>query len=564
MEITDKVFSELLNEIEKVRRRKIVDYKTEEDIGYIDISNNLEKVQISNNHLIFGRRGSGKTTLILAALKRNTKNVVSAIDIQPIKSDEINNVILKILIQTLSELLKVHHELFSKIEKEYNEQYRGFSGILNYILKKRDKKVEESYIEGSDFCKLIEKEKKLLETMKDIPDEVTYNISQENTTIIKRQQIESNELFHKASLDTAIQINGKYKILQGKIDATLSAMTSKNYKDSFESNNNESSEIIASYVKTLKKSDIIQEQREGIAFIFNEIKRIHNVGVYVYLDDFYQIPIDKQPVIIQYFHDIYKYCANYSFCFKLAALPYRLRMNKTGNVDMSYKDDFSPIKLDNDLSELESTKDYLLSILVNLDSTLDIKKQDIVSLFNNDEVLLYSIIATGGVPRDFLLIFAELINAVRNDNKSSIQKEHIYTVVKSLREDKDNNIEYDTDISPQIIRRSVEIINEEVVGKLNTNVILYPKLLADKHEILLKNLVNLRYFHIIKDSVTSETRKKEEFVAYLVDMSFYAVNKRLRPNFDFRRFWETDNAARLTQLRQSKIWSFPENILDDR
>ena len=138
-------------------------------------------------------------------------------------------------------------------------------------------------------------------------------------------------------------------------------------------------------------------------------------------------------------------------------------MNQEGSVDMSYKDDFSTIKLDYDLSELDRTKDYLLSILVNINPVLHISKQDIETLFNNSEVLIYTIIATGGVPRDFLLMFVELVKTARLDNKTTIQKEHVYTVVKSLRDDKDNNIEYDSDISPDLIREAVEILKENEV-----------------------------------------------------------------------------------------------------
>lgn len=218
--------------------------------------------------------------------------------------------------------------------------------------------------------------------------------------------------------------------------------------------------------------------------------------------------------------------------------------------------------MDYDLSELGRTKEYLLSILVNINPELKISKQDIESLFNSADVLTYAIIATGGVPRDFLLMFMDLVGTTQRDNKATIQKEHVYSVVKSLRDDKDNNIEYDSDISPDLIREAVELLNEEVVGKFNTNVILYPKALAEKHEILLKNLTNLRYLHLIKDSTTSESKKKEEFVAYLIDMSFYAVNKRLKQGFDFRRFWEVDSKSRLTQLRQSRIWHFPDELLN--
>ncbi len=363
-------------------------------------------------------------------------------------------------------------------------------------------------------------------------------------------------------MDIEVKLQGQYKIIESKINFSMNAMESYSYNNVSEIKDESSSEIKTSFTRTYRKQELLLEQRDSISFLLNEIERITKQHIFVYLDDFYQIPMKNQPEIIQYLHDIYKNCRNNSFCFKIATLPYRLRMNQEGSVDMSYKDDFSTIKLDYDLSELDRTKDYLLSILVNINPVLHISKQDIETLFNNSEVLIYTIIATGGVPRDFLLMFVELVKTARLDNKTTIQKEHVYTVVKSLRDDKDNNIEYDSDISPDLIREAVEILKEDVVGKMNTNVILYPKLLVDKHEALLKNLTNLRYLHVIKDSTTSENRKKEEFEAYLVDMSFYAVNKRLKPGLDFRRFWETDSKSRLTQLRQSKIWSFPDELLE--
>ena len=216
-------------------------------------------------------------------------------------------------------------------------------------------------------------------------------------------------------------------------------MESYSYNNVSEIKDESSSEIKTSFTRTYRKQELLLEQRDSISFLLNEIERITKQHIFVYLDDFYQIPMKNQPEIIQYLHDIYKNCRNNSFCFKIATLPYRLRMNQEGSVDMSYKDDFSTIKLDYDLSELDRTKDYLLSILVNINPVLHISKQDIETLFNNSEVLIYTIIATGGVPRDFLLMFVELVKTARLDNKTTIQKEHVYTVVKSLRDDKDNN-----------------------------------------------------------------------------------------------------------------------------
>lgn len=561
MDIKSGQLSTLLLDVEKVRRRKVVDYKSEQDIKYIDLADNLKTLNISNNHLIFGRRGSGKTTLILASVKRND-NIVTAIDVQSMKNDNSLNIIIKIILQVLFDVQENFRGYFNEIETKYKIQYKGVRGFGCWLLRKRDNEIKVRYEEGKKYLELLNKEIDLIRKLNLAPEEITYIISQEgrqtNSTLFRNEYVSES----KDSMDIEVKLQGQYKIIESKINFSMNAMESYSYNNASEIKDESSSEIKTSFTRTYRKQELLLEQRDSISFLLNEIERIAKQHIFVYLDDFYQIPLKNQPEIIQYLHDIYKNCRNNSFCFKIATLPYRLRMNQEGSVDMSYKDDFSTIKLDYDLSELDRTKDYLLSILVNINPVLHISKQDIETLFNNSEVLIYTIIATGGVPRDFLLMFVALVKTARLDNKTTIQKEHVYTVVKSLRDDKDNNIEYDSDISPDLIREAVEILKEDVVGKMNTNVILYPKLLVDKHEALLKNLTNLRYLHVIKDSTTSENRKKEEFEAYLVDMSFYAVNKRLKPGLDFRRFWETDSKSRLTQLRQSKIWSFPDELLE--
>ena len=444
MEIRSETVSKLLLQIEKVRRRKIADYNTEDAIEYIDASNNLEKILVANNHLVFGRRGSGKTTLILAALKKSVNSIVVPIDIQPIKDEETDNIIIKILVQALNKLQQGFILKFSEQEALYKKQYKGLRGVISFFSRRRDKEVYDEQIKGGEFQKLIIKAIALLENLKDLPQEVTYTISEANSRKDKDNQKVTSTRESTIKIGGNLGIESSYKIFNLKIDAAATTVRSYSLVKSSEFSSEYTAETKTSYEKTLKKNDLLKEQKELIAFLFNELKMMYGISIAVYLDDFYQIQIENQPDIIQFLHDIYKYCNNSSFCFKISALPYRLRTNKSGNVDMSYKDDFSPIKLDSDLSELNTTKEYLLSILVNLDISLLITKQDITSLFNNDEVLIYSIIATGGVPRDFLLMFANLVETARNDNRDTIQKEHIYTVVKSLREDKDNNIEYDS------------------------------------------------------------------------------------------------------------------------
>ncbi|WP_455790441.1 hypothetical protein [Clostridium butyricum] len=67
MDIYSEELSSLLDVIENVRRRKIVD-KDYSEISYIDPLNYMSKLKIQNNHVISGRRGCGKTTIMLASM----------------------------------------------------------------------------------------------------------------------------------------------------------------------------------------------------------------------------------------------------------------------------------------------------------------------------------------------------------------------------------------------------------------------------------------------------------------------------------------------------------------
>lgn len=136
MDIKSGQLSTLLLDVEKVRRRKVVDYKSEQDIKYIDLADNLKTLNISNNHLIFGRRGSGKTTLILASVKRND-NIVTAIDVQSMKNDNSLNIIIKIMLQVLFDVQENFRGYFNEIETKYKIQYKGVRGFWVLAIKKK-------------------------------------------------------------------------------------------------------------------------------------------------------------------------------------------------------------------------------------------------------------------------------------------------------------------------------------------------------------------------------------------------------------------------------------------
>ena len=96
---------------------------------------------------------------------------------------------------------------------------------------------------------------------------------------------------------------------------------------------------------------------------------------------------------------------------------------------MSYKDDFSPLTIDTDMSNIDFLCDHLSKMLSAISESINtenyLSKQDILDLFprhNNEEVFTYMILASGGVPRDFIVLFKEVIIEARKNNQECVKK----------------------------------------------------------------------------------------------------------------------------------------------
>ena len=106
MELIDEKLNDLITEIEKVRRRKIVNFSDNDNIQYLDPFDNLGKIKIPNNHLVLGRRGSGKTTLLLCTIKEDKNNLIFPVDCQVYRGTASDKIILDALLRILNHILE--------------------------------------------------------------------------------------------------------------------------------------------------------------------------------------------------------------------------------------------------------------------------------------------------------------------------------------------------------------------------------------------------------------------------------------------------------------------------
>lgn len=537
MDINSNELTKLMDTIEKVRRRKIVD--TDYETPYLDPNYNIKKIQNQNNHIVIGRRGSGKTTLILASIKSITNNCIVLFDCQLVRKEKYEQIIIKLLLK-----------IFEQIRKNICEIRAIKTGAHRKKISTKELKI---------FLSSIEKTVTALDVLLNMPEAV--NVKKESHSASSKKKIIEKTKDFNFGLGGGANFDTSYKVLDSNLDTILKF--NRNYRNSEIDCSESRTEYTSVEENEIKKYTFLENLVESFSKLFGEYKRLTGNNVSIYLDDFYQIEQDNQVYIIQYFHNIYKISRDNSFCFKVCTISSKLKINHDGENILSIRDDFSKIPLDSDLSNISAMSEYLLNILSILDDKLNITAKNIEQLFGNDDVIRTLTIASGGVPRDFLLMFVDVVNDVRKNNLESIGKQSIYSVVHKMKEDKDEYIEADIDINKEVLEESKQHLIEDIVEKKNTNVFLFSHKESEKSQLIMHNLVNLRYVHVIKEQASSENKKNEVFFAYLVDMSFYINAKQLKRAFNYRHFWERDEKSRLKHIESAPIFSL-DNLVNSK
>lgn len=514
-----KKYEKLMDEIEKYRRRKIVDNRPE-NLVYIDNSKNKRKIRGENNNVIIGRRGSGKTTLMISSYEESKDSIILKYDCQAIRLKKPNDIVTSILIKLLDELLL-------QLGNESSECL-GYLNELLHILSDIDS-LPESF-------------------------EISKNLTFLEQNLYEEKQSSQSTFKYGASamagLDMKIskfKFNLKSNIKKfGEREKNKSAFNNSEIKSSSETN----------YSEVVEKEKLLDDLIDVLSSFFYEYMEKTEKKIALYLDDFYQINKDNQVRVINFLHNLYKQTPNGAFCFKLCILPNSIKLNKENENILSLKDDFSVIKLDMDLIDISGLTNFLIKILCSLNNKLDIQIEDIKLLFTNEDTLTKLVIASGGNPRDFILMFRDSYEKALENNNFKISAADIYSVIQVMRDEKDDEINYIEGVTQEMLELALENIEKQIIEKKATNIFLFADSDKENHENVIQNLVSARYLHLIKEGVSSENRKKEKFSAYLIDMSFYITGKQLKRNLKFREFWIKDTKSRYKNIDSAPIIEF--------
>jgi len=459
----DEKFKKLKVKIEEFRRTT---KEKAENITYVDFGNNLDTVLAAANVVIYGRRGSGKTTLLAKGFSsaNNDKRKSIYIQCEVYKDHTYPNLLINILIQ---------------IFKQINLNLNAFPLSKGWRLRKE-----------------LNSEIKLLKQYLETPDE--YSIQQDEREIIEEMKKAEVSLKNKLSSLTSSLGDKKLKEIQKKFSFEKSKI---NYL-----NNN------------------IDRYRELINQ-FISVKKLDSL--FIMLDDYYLLNLVDQPFIIDY---IFRLCKDQKAYFKLTTIRHRtnLYIRTTDSKIRGIQEgaDHTSIDLDFNLEQFEKTYSFLVQILTNITSSCKI--DNFTNYFvSGDNGLPRLIWASGGVPRDLLILIGHLIDLSEDNGEIKFDKNVIDKAANRLFNEKlqDLNSEYainkDIKLFFEKVRKFCLVYNKKTAFLIKED--------SQKNDILNKinNLVDHRLIHKIASNI-SLTKYRGPFMAYILDVGSYSAYLKIK------------------------------------
>ena len=428
-------------------------------IEFIDPRNFKEKVRGKQNYVVFGRRGAGKSTL-LKTLNKYDKSLTIYVNLEDYKDITFPNIIIKVLVAFYKEIVIKLNKEKSFFKKKNHFSTRKITKKVNLLIKDLNKKLIE-------------------------PD--NYN--------------ERKKQVNKKSSEDSIGVSSK----------------NINGKSSFAS----SSEFESEHSWEIDKLNELKTSIDFNKNLINEIIEFDKRQLILILDDFYFIPKEIQPFLLDYFHRLSK---SNDFYLKIGTIKHRSHLyfqSSKSYIGMELNADIYDIDLDYTLdkwNELKVFKRELLETAIKSSGATF----DIDSVFN-EQSFSQLCIASGGVPRDFLVLFIKSSQLIAG-KKTRITVPDVREIAIQNFVNKKNALVKDSADDSNVLELYINYLRDFVFKQKRTNVFLIENDSLNKNDIIkqvIRELVDLRFLHIIDNNTSAAPSDGKRYSAYLLDVSLY-------------------------------------------
>ncbi|SRR6266700_130364 len=471
--------------------------------------NALSRAVARQHHLVFGRRGSGKSSLLHKAMNDLSleRRPVAYIDLEAFKDHSYPDVLLSILIKIFGE-----YENWLKTTAINPTTKTSFWRRFGFAIRPSRPPFnrKEALELAADLRSCIDRLTSKLYSADNIDIQST----------IRREMEVSDQS------EVGLQI-GSSVSLSGKLGASQRATGSQELQEAYRQSKIE-------YLYT----HILEYQQ-----IFDRMFSLSNGASYLFLDDLYHIRRPDQAKVIDYCHRLAK---GHNLWLKIGTVRHRTQSYINGNPPIGIKlgDDVEEIDLDLTLENYTLTKQFLIQILSKfIGGNLEISIKNLLA----DKAVDRLVLASGGVTRDFLGIFRRSVDAAK---ARIIKREIVARGTRIAIEDVNAAAGYyDRTKRQELIKdaydnhEKLEQMFQELttfcVDNQNNNVFIIDEKAEGDWVDLIQELVDLRLLHRMRSHFTmkDKTYARRRFDAYMIDLSQYATT-RMKEGFGDVKFWE--------------------------
>lgn len=472
----------------------------------------FNKATSKTHSIVFGRRGSGKSSLLRkAASDLQMKSPIAFIDLEVFKDNSYPDVLLSILIQTFSKFEKWLQLSADNLPRQYSLGQRIYRMVIGR--KRQDKK------KITDVLQKFKEKREELTTLLHASDHINVQRKQKDGIVNSFESEMSGGIKSPAA-----KLNSK---LKGKEDYSSEHETTETFQND--------------------KVQFLNRHTHEYQELFQTMSAITNGDSYIFLDDLYYIRRSDQARVIDFFHRIAK---NNNLWLKIGTVRHRSTWYVHGDPPYGLKpgDDVHDIDLDLTLEKYSSTKAFLVKVLDAF-----VKEAGINSIYDIlvDDAIDRLVLASGGVTRDFLGIFNKSLSVAQERidrgeffRGSKIGKEAVNVAAGKYYTTKME--EFKTDIFNDEEHLSLEDIFKRIrsfcLYQAKSNIFLYEKDNETGLKIL-QELMDLRLIHKIDSHVTVSKRIGKLFEAYILDVSAYSEMRKKR-GFEELMFWRKETNIR--------------------
>lgn len=455
----------------------------------------LSRAKSKQHSIVFGRRGSGKSSLLrkTAADLTIDRRPIAFVDLETFKGHTYPDVLISVLLKTLNEF----------------ERWLNSAATTPATKKSFWEKLFGTAPNRAPFNK--KKTTELLENLKGIIKDLEIQLKAPETSNkqIKATTTSENNSSMQAGANTSIP--------------GLNSSASVNLAGKNAASNEEQTSYVSHKVEYLHQNILRFQQ------FFNELSTLSDGSSFLILDDLYHIRKADQAKVIDYFHRIAK---GNGMWVKIGTIKHRSQWYEHSDppIGMKLGDDAKEINLDISLEKFETLKSFLRKVLENL---LAEKPPLTINGLLNPSTIDRIIIASGGVTRDFVGIFSGSIAVARNRGEGHHRGKRIgLEDVNMAAGDYDSNKREEFKLDSADDRSKLESAFSKLVTfcteQSKCNVFLVSQKLGGEVRESIDQLIDLRMIHPVKSRVTLKKGVAGElYEAYMLDLSQYTAARKV-------------------------------------